>query len=509
MGISLKLFLVLYWAVFCGYLHATDLLVAPSGAPYTTIADALTVAQAGDRVLVQSGMYTQQIVFPRSGNAIDGWIELLAAPGHTPIMDGSGFSGGTMVMISNKNYIRIRGFTIQNLSQINDGGGIRVIGACDHIEILHNTITQMLGQHAMGITVYGTSTTAPIENLLIQGNTIHNCQPSTSEALTLNGNITGFEVLDNLVHDVNNIGIDFIGGETDINPNPSLVARNGLCARNEVYHARSNYGGGWAAGIYIDGGSDITLDANIVWENDLGIEIGAENAGTNAQNIIVRNNRIFHNDKAGLVFGGFDASVGRTVDSFFLNNTLFQNDTQGENLGEIWIQYAQNNIIENNIVFCSAQGVAIYSAAGNVNNQMDYNLWYGDSLPGNTEFVWVGVAYMGLPDFQTTGQAANGLWADPVWTSGEMMPFSIDDSSPAYQRGNPDALPEVGLTDMEGQARIAEGRIDQGADEFSSLSCLPSLYATWRTQTNLPCGGSGILHVLELTALFSGTCSCP
>lgn len=488
---------------------ATDLVVAPSGAPYTTIAQALAVAQAGDRVRVQTGTYPEQLAFPRSGDAVQGWIELSADTGHTPILDGSGFTGGTMILIADKNFIRVQGLIIQNLSQIDDGGAIRILGACNHIDILDNTIHHMLGQHAMGITVYGTSTVAPTQNLLIQGNTISDCQPSTSEALTLNGNITDFAVCDNVVHDVNNIGIDFIGGETDINPDPALVARNGVCARNEVYHARSDYGGGWAAGIYVDGGRDIVLDANILWENDLGIEVGAENAGINAQGIVVRNNRIFHNDKAGLVFGGYEAAVGRTVDSFFLNNTLYHNDTLGEGLGEIWIQYAENNIIENNIVTCSAQGVAVYSESGNVGNQMDYNLWFGDSLPGETEFVWIGVSYSGLVDFQTTGQEPNGLWADPAWTSGAAMPFTIDPSSPAYQRGNPSPLPEVGTTDMEGQPRIAQGRIDQGADEYASASCLPALYAFWRQQTALPCGGSGMLQVNEFCGIVDGTCTCP
>lgn len=62
----------------------------------------------------------------------------------------------------------------------------------------------------MGITIYGASDT-PISDLIIDGNEIYN-QTTTSEALTLNGNVMGFQVTNNFVHDVNNIGIDFIGG---------------------------------------------------------------------------------------------------------------------------------------------------------------------------------------------------------------------------------------------------------------------------------------------------------
>ena len=78
--------------------------------------------------------------------------------------------------------------------------------------------------------------------------------PAPSEALVLNGNVTGFQVTGNVVRDVNNIGIDMIGGETDIQPNPALVARNGIVRRNVVVAANSNYEGGYAAGIYVDGG---------------------------------------------------------------------------------------------------------------------------------------------------------------------------------------------------------------------------------------------------------------
>ena len=64
-------------------------------------------------------------------------------------------------------------------------------------------------------------TPAPISDLVIDGNEIYDCEPATSEALTLNGNVDGFAVTNNVVRDVNNIGIDFIGGETDIQPDPT------------------------------------------------------------------------------------------------------------------------------------------------------------------------------------------------------------------------------------------------------------------------------------------------
>ena len=172
----------------------------------------------------------------------------------------------------------------------------------------------------MGVTVYGTSAT-PITNLVLDGNEIYDCEPALSETLTLNGNVSGFQVTSNYVHDVNNIGLDFIGGE-GMCPDPAQdAARNGVCRWNRVARARSNYGGGYGAGIYVDGGHDIVLENNTVTESDLGIEVGAEHAGIVATNIIVRSNLLYRNDKPGLIFGGFAANVGRVRFCQFLNNT--------------------------------------------------------------------------------------------------------------------------------------------------------------------------------------------
>jgi hypothetical protein len=108
-------------------------------------------------------------------------------------------------------------------------------------EIRDNTIHDMRGQNAMGITVYATEPTA-ISDLVIDGNEIYDCEPATSEALTLNGNVDGFVVSDNYVHDVDNIGIDCIGGETDLQPDDTKVCRNGVIRGNRVERARSSYG---------------------------------------------------------------------------------------------------------------------------------------------------------------------------------------------------------------------------------------------------------------------------
>ncbi|CAF1261979.1 unnamed protein product [Rotaria sp. Silwood1] len=61
-----------------------------------------------------------------------------------------------------------------------------------------------------------------------------------SEALTLNGNIELFQVTNNQVYNMNNIGIDFIDEESGMG---SLGARAGYCGSNKVLNIHSIYDG--------------------------------------------------------------------------------------------------------------------------------------------------------------------------------------------------------------------------------------------------------------------------
>ena len=441
---------------------------------FPTIQRALDQAGPGDLIQVKAtaGPFFEKISFPRSGNKVRGFITLMAFPGHRPILDGTGVSGSNMVLIRSKSYIRLIGFEIRNNLGVNDGSGVRIVGAGAHIEIRDNRIHDMRGRDAMGITVYGTSRTAAIRDLVIDGNEIFDIEPARSEALTLNGNVTRFAVTNNVVRDVNNIGIDFIGGETDINPDPTKVVRNGVCRFNQVYRANANYGGGFAAGIYVDGARNIIIENNIVAGSDLGIEVGAENTGVVARRIVVRNNVVYGNEKVCLVFGGFDASVGRVRDSQFLHNTCYQNDTLGTGFGELWIQYAEDNDVRGNI-FKGLRNDLLFSEGGNVDNTLDYNLW---SAPGGAEsatFTWQGTAYDSYAAYRAaSGQDGRSVFGNPRFKRPRAKNFHLRAGSPAIDAGAPRVGSEVGNLDMDLDARVSGGRIDIGADEVVTTGCV-------------------------------------
>jgi TolB protein len=315
----------------------------------------------------------------------------------------------------------------------------------------------------MAITVYGTSAT-PATNIVIRGNVVYNCEPATSEAIVLNGNIDGFEVASNLVHDVNNIGIDFIGGESGISTNG--VCRNGVCRGNHVFRARSSYEDGYAAGIYVDGGRNIIVEQNCIHDCDVGLEVGAENAGVIVTGVVVRANLIFNNDKAGLAFGGYDPSRGRVNQCHFYNNVCYKNDTLSMGNGELWVQWSASNIIANNIFYCGSQGLLLNSPEGNLANQLDYNLWFSEAGALAAAFTWNGTEYTGFDGYRAgTGQDAHSLFANPSFVNAGATNFQAATTSLVINAGDPAYVAACAETDYAGNPRIMGGRIDIGAYE--------------------------------------------
>jgi hypothetical protein len=437
-----------------------DLNAGTMTQPFRSIQHALNVAlNPGDTVQVRAGKYFERLSFPASGSAA-GSILLRNFGTEKVVLSGANLSDGNLVEIADRSYVQLIGFDIANLGGVRDGSGIRITGSGSHIELRNNRIHDIRGTNAMGITVYGTGA-APISDLVIDGNEIYACKAAPSEALTLNGNVNGFQITNNLVRDNNNIGIDMIGGETDIHP--TEVARNGLVRGNTVRNNRSNYGGGFAAGIYVDGGKDIVIENNISTGNDLGIEIGAENAGIVTSGIVVRNNLIYKNQKTGLVFGGFESDRGRVRECFFVSNTLWKNNQLKDGYAELEISFASNNVVAGNIFFAGSEGLLLYSEAGGAANQLDHNVWFG---PSNVDFTWNGTAYDSFTAFQTgAGLEANGRFANPLFVNPKLGDFHLQAGSPALDTGSTNPA-WFAPQDFDGRARPQGPLADAGAFEL-------------------------------------------
>ncbi|MBK9385083.1 MAG: right-handed parallel beta-helix repeat-containing protein [Planctomycetes bacterium] len=444
-------------ALLCAQLSARDWIVAPSGGDFASIQAALDVAQAGDRVLVRAkpGGWREAVSFRRGGDPQRGPLVLMSYPGERATIDGTGLSAEVLVEIRDLSYLEVRNLELAHLHGISDGSGIRISGHGSHFHLSGNEIHDLRGRNAMGITVYGTSTSGSLSDLVIEANWIHHCEPAPSEALVLNGNVERFAVRENLVEDVNNIGIDFIGGESSIHP--SAVARSGVCAGNVVRRARSIYGGGYGAGIYVDGGRDLLLERNWVEACDLGIEVGAENAGFDATNVVVRGNALVRNDKAGLVCGGYERRVGRVRACLFESNTCFENDTLRLGLGELWVQWADGLEFRSNVFAASAQGLLLQSVPQAVNLRFESNLWFAASA--SPSWILNGAEHLGIAAFRSAaGASASELYGDPRFADPARNDFAPLTGSPALESGG--ALAFADGLDLRGFARRSDGDLD-------------------------------------------------
>ncbi len=469
-------------------LFGSTISVGDSGYDYTTIKEAINAAYAGDTILVheKSQPYFELIRFIRSGNENDGYITLMAYPGEHPVLDATGVSTGTdwivgIVKIINKSYIRLEGFEMRNMITSDTDkfpAGIWVRGNSHHIEIKNNNIHHIEHNHrdggAHGIAVYGTNTTVSIHDILIDGNEVHHCKLAWSESIVLNGNVENFVVSNNIVHDNNNIAFDFIGFEGTCSDVTLDQARNGLVTGNIAYNidSRSNPsydGDGSADGIYVDGGKDIIIEKNIVFNCNIGVELASEHSNGFTSGVILRNNLIRNNHAIGIAIGGYDAQRGKTLNCTIVNNTLYHNRSDDFDWGgEIYIQYyCENNIIKNNIVYSKSNIPLIsYSNTTGKDFHIDYNDYYSS---GTKRWVWEGNEYSNFNAYKNNSKNdSNSFYADPLLEDVENNDPALLENSPAVNSGVTLSPDIIGNEDFFGNPRIVGDTVDIGAVEYNN-----------------------------------------
>ncbi|MBL9145987.1 MAG: hypothetical protein JNM99_20065 [Verrucomicrobiaceae bacterium] len=498
-----------------------DRYVSPTGsasnpgtlaAPWT-MAKAASSAVAGDIVYVRGGTYTSTVSITVSGTATQPII-FRNYPEETPVFDLTGQtppsndSDAAIISILNRSHLIVQGFTLQNWRTSNEKGlpeGILIAGrngsTCTNIRLLNNTIRNIeqnntvkgnFNANAHGIKVAGRSTT-PVTDIIVEGNHLSNLRLGASEALVINGNVTNFRVNNNVVHDCNNIGIDLIGFEGTL-PSTLDRARDGVVSGNVVYNIDSSYnpaykgdfttGGGdrAAGGIYVDGGTRIIIERNLVFGCNFGVEVASEeDFGTGiADFITLRNNLLRHNQGAGLIMGGYNSGRGSTTNCTFINNTIYGNGTIGGG-PQIQVQHhVSSNVFKNNIVVARGSTTSMVSVTGSAvsgftGNTFSYNLYYAPS----------GSA----PTFEASGsknlsawQAATSLSGGDVGSSAGDPKFIVShpsaaepktawqlaSGSPAINTGapSPGYQPGDAEDDFFGDSRLRDGRVDRGADEF-------------------------------------------
>jgi hypothetical protein len=458
-------------------------------APWRTVQHAADTARAGTTVNVRGGTYEERVSINASGNANDGYITFRSYPGETAVLDAEhlvpeGRSG--VLTIHNQSYVRIEGLEIRNYRTAEHRLtplGISVIGAGTHIELLNNNVHHIEqnfqgrdapghGGNGFGIAVYGTDGNSPISELVIDGNEVHHLKTGSSESLVVNGNVTHFRITHNIVHDNNNIGIDVIGFERTA-PNPAVdQARDGVVSENLVYNITSRgnpaYGNEQNSdGIYVDGGTRVLIEQNVLHDVDFGIELASEHKGRATSYITARNNLIYHANTAGVSIGGYDPERGRTEHCTVINNTLYENDTAGTGSGEFQMQYnMEDDVFKNNIVYAGARClISVNKSAPTANTapvSIDYNLYYCASGSKASEWKEYPATVKGFEQYvQSTGNDRHSHFADPRYIDPARKDFHLRSDSPAIAAGTNAGLP-VGEKDLDGSPRMKAGGIDIG-----------------------------------------------
>jgi hypothetical protein len=540
-------------------LQAADRYISTTGnngnpgtlaSPWLTINHAIAQAAPGDVIHVRGGVYPDRVNVAGKSGTLAQPIIIKSYAGETAIIDRTGIAppngDSGLLQLTDCHHLSFQGLEIRNFTTSNAAkvpAGIYISGSGTNLRISgckvhHIEQNNTSGGDAYGIAVKGNSATA-IDGLMLDGNEVYSLRTGSSESVVLNGNVTNFTVTNNLVHDCNNIGMDFIGYE-GVNSNSALDrARNGVVSGNTVWNVDSRYnpayggnfttGGGdaSAAGIYVDGGTNIVIERNHVFACNFGVELASEAPTGFTDYITLRNNLLHRNHVAGLIMGGYDHERGNTRYCTITNNTLYENDTLASYTGQIALQfYVSNCTFKNNLVWANptTKQMVIHYPGDNTatssqkeigaNVVFNYNRYFCSA--GSTNNLEFGLYKNGaqryfntLADWRTN---ANGLLADvngsygnpgfstatpasapsnptPAQVTSTKNQFALSSSSAAVNAGEPSPPFVAGTTPVEkdlfGQSRIASARVDIGADEFMSA------WQAWRDlYFQLPDGGT-------------------
>ncbi len=137
------------------------------------------------------------------------------------------------------------------------------------------------------------------------------------------------------------------------------MVRNGVCEGNVIYNISTEGNQAYfedgeydlsAGGIYVDGGQNIEIYNNYIFNCDIGLEVATEHSPD--ENELFRVSGVHVHDNviancmgwAGICFGGYDSDLGFTEECEFDHNTLVDNAVQ------LGVQRSRNNRVYANLI---------------------------------------------------------------------------------------------------------------------------------------------------------------
>jgi len=475
--------------------------------PLATVAQALARLPRGGTVQLRAGRYAERITLRhRTG------ITIRPHARERVHLDGTGLTPppgrSAMVLIDGSTRITVSGLDISGYDTTSKAAmpiGVYVHGASSHVTISGLHVHSMgtydgtpgsFEQNAHGIAVYGDDAHHAITDLTVTGNEVDHLALGASEAVVVNGNVDGWRITRNSVHDNDNIGIDAIGYEPTLRGAARYTqanrARHGEIADNTVTDtiSRGNpsyeEGGSWcncADGIYVDGGSHIRIERNHLARNDIGIEVAAENPRGSADHVVVASNDVTASAYVGIATGGYcdggadcgGVQTGRSIDDTFVDNTLYDDNRLDDGSPEILVQYHTRGLtIENTIVYAANADHVLLATVPRAARDgfsrrplVDHNLYAAvDGTPATASFGALGRTYTSWDSYRRdTGLDQHSRFLDPRLRAPGRGDLHLRADSPAVDAGAALAPRVVGTRDIDGGRRLLGRHLDIGADE--------------------------------------------
>ncbi len=424
-----------------GILITTQYYVSPNGsdvsgdgsmaAPWETVQHAMGTIppdQSAVTINLRAGTYILPSVISieqqRSGSQ-SGIFSIKSHDGESAILDGRLITEfGAMVKINNASHVSIEKLEFTNLT--GNKSGIHVVGASSHITISNNTIHNMHwttdaaaasapapSDNLNPVVIVGDAP-EPMTNITVTDNKLYNLTTGYSEAIKITGNVDGFNIENNEVYDIANIGIVAAGNYPWVGlADPALnQARNGTIQNNLTYRCVSPVAA--SAGIYVDGGKNITVTNNYSHHNTVGFSVGSEQIGQ-ASDITLSGNVAADNTQAGLV-------IGTNTEGAMVNNVeVTDNEFRGNYTTPVWggapliINKASDVTITNNKIQSISQYMITVNALASPLT-IDNNQYASTTVTSaQAVFAWVGINgenYFSFDNYTAaTGQDSNSTFS--------------------------------------------------------------------------------------------------
>lgn len=373
--------------------------------PFCKIQDGIDTATDGDEVLVAMGTYHETIDF--NGKAIT--LRSSDGPEVTTI-SAAGLNRRVVTAGNGEGADTVfEGFTVRDgFSQ--SGGGMGIFAASPTVK--NCIFTGNISDHGGGMGIQSASSQPLIQDCIFTGNVAENgggintccgAAPTISRCTFSENFATGQ------------------GGGGMRNRESSPVVVECIFSKNSVF----NFGGGMNNHVSSPSVSNCTFVGN---RASLGGGI------INSAGSPVITGCVFSENCAS---GGAGMTVldGITIAS---HSTFSGNKSSPGGGGTIFITSENTLVLSNSIVW--------NDPIASIVSQFDQTISYSDIEGG-----WEGEGNIDL---------------DPLFTDPENGDFHLSSTSPCIDSGDPNSVPEPDETDLDGEARMFNNRVDMGADEF-------------------------------------------